>query len=71
MESNEKIIYSINIEDVQNVAQNVFGRTLNEKELEIIENKLGDYIPWYEFIESAIEIQLSLERKGSMFDDEE
>ncbi|CAN5732897.1 hypothetical protein BH24ACI1_BH24ACI1_17200 [soil metagenome] len=71
MESNEKIIYSINIEDVQNVSQRVFGKILNEKEMEIIENKIGDYIPWFEFIESAIEDQLNLERKGSLFDDEE
>lgn len=62
MESNEKIIYSINIEDVQNVSQRVFGKILNEKEMEIIENKIGDYIPWFEFIESAIEDQLNLER---------
>ena len=40
-----KIIYSINIEDVQNVAK---------EELEIIEDKLGDYIDWYSAIDIAI-----------------
>jgi hypothetical protein len=49
-----KIIYSINIEDVQNVAEEELGRKLSKKELEIIEDKLGDYIDWYSAIEIAI-----------------
>jgi hypothetical protein len=49
-----KIIYSINIEDVQNVAEKEHGRKLTKKELEIIEDKLGDYIDWYGAIEFAI-----------------
>ncbi|MCE8427505.1 MAG: hypothetical protein J5U19_03830 [Candidatus Methanoperedens sp.] len=39
-----KIIYSINIEDVQNVAEQEIGRKLTEKEVKVIENKIGDYI---------------------------
>jgi hypothetical protein len=50
-----KIIYSINIEDVQNVAEEEHGRKLTKKELEIIEDKLGDYIDWYGAIDIAIE----------------
>ncbi len=49
-----KIIYSINIEDIQNVAEQELERELGEKELEIIENKIGDYIDWYEAINMAI-----------------
>ncbi|MBI5213033.1 MAG: hypothetical protein HY957_06630 [Nitrospirae bacterium] len=45
-----KIIYSINIEDVQNVAEEELGRKLNNKELKIIEDKIGDCIDWYESI---------------------
>jgi hypothetical protein len=71
METNEKIIYSINIEDVQNVAQKSFGRVLNQQELDVVENKLGDYIPWFEFIETAIDNHLNLEKVGDVFDDEE
>ncbi len=70
MESNKKVIYSINIEDVQNVAQKTFGRNLNQKELDVVENKLGDYIPWYEFIETTIGNHLNLEKTGDMFDEE-
>jgi len=50
-----KIIYSINIEDVQNVAEEELGRKLSKKELEIIEDKIGDYIDWYGAIDFAIQ----------------
>lgn len=49
-----KIIYSLNIEDVQNVATEELGREHNKKELKIIENKIGDYIDWYESINMVI-----------------
>lgn len=49
-----KIIYSINFEDVQNVAEQELGRKLTKKELLIVEAKLGDYIDWYEAINSVI-----------------
>ncbi|MEW6326286.1 MAG: hypothetical protein AB1487_01635 [Thermodesulfobacteriota bacterium] len=39
-----KDIYSINIEDVQNVAEEELGRELSGSELKIIEDKIGDYI---------------------------
>ena len=51
----EKIIYSINIEDVQNVADEELVRELTEEELKIVENKLGDYIDWYGSIATAID----------------
>ena len=50
----EKIIYSINIEDVQNVAEQELERKLTAKELRIVEKKVGDYINWYEAILNAI-----------------
>ena len=53
-----KIIYSINIEDVQNVAEEELGRKLTKKELKIIEDKLGDYIDWYSAIDMAIKNEI-------------
>lgn len=53
-----KIIYSINIEDVQNVAEEELGRKLTKKELEIIEDKLGDYIDWYGAIDTVIQNEI-------------
>ncbi len=51
----EKIIYSINIEDVQNVAEQELERKLTAKELRLVEGKVGDYINWYEAILNAID----------------
>ena len=50
----EKIIYSINIEDVQNVAAQELERKLTAKELKLVEDKIGDCIKWYEAILNAI-----------------
>jgi hypothetical protein len=46
----EHIVYSINVEDIQNVASEEFGRALTEEEVKIVEDKLGDYIKWYDAI---------------------
>lgn len=61
-----KIIYSLNIEDVQNVATEELGRELNKKELKIIENKIGDYIDWYESINMAITDNLKTKNRRSI-----
>ena len=50
----DKIIYSINIEDVQTVAKQELNRKLSDDELKIVEMKLGDYINWYEAINTTI-----------------
>jgi len=42
-----KILYSINVEDVQNVAMEELDRPLTDQELRLVEDKLGDYIDWY------------------------
>ena len=52
----EKIIYSINIEDVQTVAEQELERKLTAKELRLVEDKVGDYINWYEAILNAIDV---------------
>lgn len=49
-----KIIYSLNIEDAQNVAEEELERELTKKELKIVEDKVGDYIDWHEAISLAI-----------------
>ena len=53
-----KIIYSLNIEDVQNVAEEEFGRELTKKELKIVEDKVGDYIDWYSAIDMTIQNEI-------------
>ena len=55
MARTSKIIYSINIEDIQNVAEEKLGRKLSKKELKIVEDKVGDYIDWYGAIDMAMQ----------------
>lgn len=50
----EKIIYSLNIEDIQNVAFETINRDLSNDELKLVENKLGDYIDWFGAISDTI-----------------
>ncbi len=53
--NNNKVIYRLKIEDVQNVALEEYGRKLTDEELEKVEENLGDYIKWYDLIEITIE----------------
>lgn len=54
MKSNKRVVYSINVADIQTVAQEELGRRLTDDELKRIEDNLGDYIRWYDAIASAI-----------------
>jgi len=54
----KRIHMKLNIEDVQNVAEEELGRKLAKKELKIIEDKLGDYIDWYSAIDIAIQNEI-------------
>ncbi|MDP2982670.1 MAG: hypothetical protein Q8O92_04995 [Candidatus Latescibacter sp.] len=49
-----KIIYSLNVEDIQHVVNEELDRDLTDKEIALVENKIGDYIDWYEAINSSI-----------------
>lgn len=60
-----KIIYSLNIEDVQNVAEQELERALTKKELKIIEDKVGDYIDWYEAIRLSLNDAVSFQKTKS------
>ena len=51
---NNCILYSLNVEDAQNVANEGFERDLTEEELKQVEDRLGDYIDWYGALEFAI-----------------
>lgn len=53
-----KIIYELTIEDVQNVAREEIERELSIDELQVVEDKIGNYIDWYELIESVINSEL-------------
>ncbi len=47
MNPKDRVVYSINIEDLQNVAEQELERELTDEEIKIVEERLGDYIDWY------------------------
>ncbi|MGA2622969.1 MAG: hypothetical protein ABSF91_03870 [Bacteroidota bacterium] len=54
MINTERIVYSLNVEDIQTVANQELGRDLTLKEIEVVERELGDYIPWFDIISDLI-----------------
>lgn len=55
MKPNERIVYSLNVIDIQTVAEEELGRKLKPKEIKIVEDKIGDYIDWSGAISLAIQ----------------
>ena len=53
-DSNERIVYSINVGDIQKVAKQVLERDLTKKEVVLVEESVGDYIDWFQAIENAL-----------------
>ena len=49
-----KIVYKLTVEDIQTVADEMFDRNLSNEEIEKVEDRIGDYINWYDAIENAI-----------------
>lgn len=54
-DSLERIIYSLNVEDIQTVCSEQCHRELTEEEIKLVEAKVGDYIDWYEALLAAIQ----------------
>ncbi|MGE0885526.1 MAG: hypothetical protein AB7P14_18410 [Blastocatellales bacterium] len=54
MKKKNRIVYSLDTDDIQIVAESELNRTLSEDELKLVEEKLGDYFDWYEAIAMAI-----------------
>jgi hypothetical protein len=52
--SNNKIIYSINVSDIQDVAQQLLERNLTKEEIIKVGDSVGDYLDWFQAIENAI-----------------
>lgn len=51
---NDRIIYSINVADIQEVANQVLERRLTKGEIVLVEESVGDYIDWFQAIENSI-----------------
>ena len=54
--NNDYILYSINVEDAQNAANDTIDRDLTDDEIKKVEERLGDYLPnWFDLLEMAID----------------
>jgi len=49
-----KVVYSLNVVDLQNVAKQKLNRHLTKKELLVVQENVGDYIDWFQAIDNAI-----------------
>ena len=58
-DSMDKIAYSLNVRDIQEVAKQVLGRNLIKKEIASVEESVGGYIDWFQAIENAIREHVS------------
>jgi hypothetical protein len=52
--SDEEIIYSLNVNDLQEVSNEVLERRLTKQEVASVKESVGDYIDWFQAIEDAI-----------------
>jgi len=50
----ERTVYEISVDDLQRVAEEVVERELTDDEITAVGNSVGDYIDWFQAIESAI-----------------
>ncbi len=65
-----KIIYSLCIGDIQDVAEDNLNRKLTEDELKKVVDRVGDYISWYDAIEFTLS-ELGLEPAEEAEEEEE
>ncbi|PYI90568.1 MAG: hypothetical protein DME97_16645 [Verrucomicrobia bacterium] len=57
----ERSVYEISVADLQRVATEVLGRNLSDREIAVVGKSVGDYIDWFEAIETTINNHLSLQ----------
>ncbi len=62
--NNNYILYSINVEDAQNVANDTIERDLTDSEIKKVEERLGDYLPnWLDLLEMTINDVVSIKKR--------
>jgi hypothetical protein len=50
----ESIVYSIDVSDIQQVAEEDVERHLSAKEVQLVASRIGDYLDWSQAISLAI-----------------
>ncbi len=59
-----RIVYSLNVEDIQTVAEERLQHPLTASEIQIVEQHIPDYINWFDAIADAIYFDLKPEERG-------
>lgn len=54
VEAGERVVYYMNVEDVQTVADECLNRPLSDDEIEMIEDAIAERVDWFGAIEGAI-----------------
>jgi hypothetical protein len=60
----DKIIYSISVADIQEVADEQLERKLTPEEVKWVETRVGDYISWYDAIALTINEMIAKQNAG-------
>ena len=55
VEIGERVVYYMNAEDVQTVADECLNRRLSDDEIEMIEDAIAERVDWFGAIEGAIQ----------------
>lgn len=63
----DKVVYSLKIADIQEVAEDELCRKLTDDELKKVIDKMGDYISWYDSISNTFQ---ALELKEAEVEEE-
>jgi hypothetical protein len=61
----DRIVYSISVADIQEVADEELERKLTLEEVKWVENRVGDYISWYDAIALAINEMIAKQNAGN------
>ena len=59
---NQKIVYSLNVDDIQTVAQQEIERELTREEIVSIEDSIAENVGWYDAIAAAINDQIVVKK---------
>ena len=54
----DRVIYQLTEEDLQIVSNDLLDRNLTEQEVSLLEEKIGNYIDWYNIIEDVIRLNI-------------
>ena len=51
---NDRIVYSINVSDIQEVANQTIERILTKDEIVLVEKSIENHLDWFQAIENSI-----------------